>query len=323
MAKATVTDEEFIDLFKSIRSTTLLAKHLGLNIRTVQARKTRIEARYNIELTSMGSPVELAKSRFEIEYGQVRTIRYEITNGSIIVGSDCHYWPGIVSTAHKAFVKLTKDLKPSMVVLNGDIMDNVANSAHARIRWDKAPDVNDELKTVCERLEEIRAVAGKAKLVRTHGNHDIRFETALSARVPMYEGVKGFSLDDHLIGWASAWAIRVNDHTIIKHRIKGGIHATWNNTVDGISTVTGHLHALQVRPRTVMSTVNRGTLYGVDTGTMADPWGPQFHYLEDGPRQWRSGFVVLSFIDGYLMPPDIVQVLDEGVVYFRGQRIEV
>jgi predicted phosphodiesterase len=318
-----VSDDEFIRLFAKLKSPTLVAKSTGINLRNVHARRRRIEKRHSIQLAALPPQAENIRLNYLKDVNKARSISLEIKNGCIIVGSDCHYWPGLISTAHRAFVKFAKDLKPSVIVLNGDIMDNVTNSAHARIAWDKAPDIKEELSAVCERLDEIQAAAKKSKLIRTIGNHDVRFETALSARVPTYEGVKGFSLDDHLIGWDSTWAVRINDHTIIKHRIKGGVHATWNNTVDGISTVTGHLHALQVRPRTVMSTVNNGTIYGVDTGTMADPWGPQFNYLEEGPRQWRSGFAVLSFIDGVLMPPEVVQVLDEGIVYFRGQKIEV
>jgi hypothetical protein len=116
----------------------------------------------------------------------------------------------------------------------------------------------------------------------------------------------------------------VNGHTLIKHRIKGGIHATWNNTADAqISTVTGHLHNLRITPRTTMSPLNGGNLYGVDTGMLADPWGPQFAYCEQGPRNWRAGFAVLTFRAGLLMPPELVQVVEDGVVWFRGSRIEV
>jgi hypothetical protein len=116
----------------------------------------------------------------------------------------------------------------------------------------------------------------------------------------------------------------VNGHTLIKHRLKGGIHATWNNTADAqVNTVTGHLHNQRITPRSTMSPVNDGNLYGVDCGMLADPWGPQFAYCEQGPRNWRSGCVVLTFVNGLLMPPELCQVVAEDVAWFRGQRIEV
>ena len=62
-----------------------------------------------------------------------------------------------------------------------------------------------------------------------------------------------------------------------------------------------------------------GTIYGVDTGMLADPWGPQFFYLEQGPRNWRAGFAVLTFNNGILMPPELCQVVAENKVFFRGK----
>jgi len=50
--------------------------------------------------------------------------------------------------------------------------------------------------------------------------------------------------------------------------------------------------------------------------------GPQTAYAEDDPRNHRSGFAVLSFVDGELMQPELVMVLDEqaGSVTFRGKK---
>ena len=104
------------------------------------------------------------------------------------------------------------------------------------------------------------------------------------------------------------------------HRWKGGVHATHNNTAgSGKSMVTGHLHSLKVTP---YSDYN-GTRYGVDTGTMAHPWGPQFQYAMDTPRNWRSGFAALTFVDGRLMWPEVFHVIDEGMIEFRGKIYEV
>jgi len=44
-----------------------------------------------------------------------------------------------------------------------------------------------------------------------------------------------------------------------------------------------------------------GTRYGVDTGTLADPYGPQFSYCERAPRAYRSGWVFLTYQDGNLL----------------------
>jgi hypothetical protein len=71
--------------------------------------------------------------------------------------------------------------------------------------------------------------------------------------------------------------------------------------------------------RTPFSDYN-GTRWGVDTGTLADPTGPQFiDYLEDNPTSWRSGFAVLTYYKGELLWPELCHVRGEGVYEFRGK----
>jgi hypothetical protein len=84
--------------------------------------------------------------------------------------------------------------------------------------------------------------------------------------------------------------------------------------------VTGHLHSLKVTP---FDDYN-GTRYGVDTGTLADPLGPQFeNYLEQGPTNWRSGFVVLTYHNGQLLWPEVAKVFAPGFIEFRGKVMDV
>jgi hypothetical protein len=86
--------------------------------------------------------------------------------------------------------------------------------------------------------------------------------------------------------------------------------------------VTGHLHSLKVTPYDDYN----GTRWGVDTGTLAAKEGEQFvDYTEDNPRNWRSGFAVLTFHKGRLLWPEVVNVRDEeaGEVEFRGRTYAV
>jgi hypothetical protein len=89
----------------------------------------------------------------------------------------------------------------------------------------------------------------------------------------------------------------------------------------GTNIVTGHLHSSKTTPYTNY----RGTLFGVDCGTLANPEGPQFLYQESNPLDWRSGFVVLRFYNGKLLWPDHANVIDEerGLMSFRGDVMEV
>jgi hypothetical protein len=210
-----------------------------------------------------------------------------------------------------------------MIVLNGDIFDFAQISQHNRIGYQKHPTVLQELEEVQNRLGDIEKVRPAGCILhRTIGNHDLRFDGKLSNVLPQYEGVKGMCLADHLPGWSYSWSVRVNDNTMIKHRWHNGIHAVYNNILKGgLSMVTGHLHSLKVTPWTNYT----GDLYGVDTGMMAAVKDEQFIYHENASVNWRAGFAILTYINGHLMPPELVQVIneDEGLVFFRGKLHEI
>lgn len=307
------SEQEFISLFEKHKSATVVAEILGISVRQAFKRRANIEKKSGVSLTS-GLMTLNPHDGFEIQL--------EIQDGVILAGSDAHYWPGIVSTAHRAFVHLAKKLKPDAIVLNGDVFDGASVSRHPKIRWEARPNVAQELEAVVERLSEIEKVAGKScRLIRTRGNHDDRYESRLSMNAPEYEGVAGTTLKEHLPRWLESLAIRVNEDELqMLHNDHNGIHAAYNNTLKGgISVCTGHLHALQV---TAWSDL-RGTRWGIDCGTLADTHGVQFGYMGARRRNWRSGFAVLTFRDGKLLYPELVHVVDEGVVSFRGELIEV
>ena len=312
------TDEEFIAVWNQYNSASKVAKALGLNIRHIYARRRDIENKLSITLTAHDT--RSPTFNITIPSNGVR-VNVEMDDGVLMVASDCHYYPGIISTAHKAFVKLIPELKPRMIVMNGDVFDGASVSRHDPIGWQSLPSVKQELEACSDRLNEIESASKSAKLHWTWGNHDMRFNTRLASQAgTAFEGVHGMNLTDHFPRWKFSTSIMVNEHTMIKHRWHNGIHAVYNNTLkSGTSIVTGHLHSLKVTPWTDYT----GTRYGVDTGTMANLDDPSFEYAEDNSRNWRSGWAVLTFWQGKLMPPELCEVVSEGLVYFRGQVIEV
>jgi len=287
-----ITDEEFIEVWNQYNSASQVSKALGLTIRHTHSRRRDIESKHSIVLAA--NDARSPTFNITIPQNGVR-VNVEMDDGVIMVGSDCHYYPGIISTAHKAFVHLAKELSPKMIIMNGDVFDGAAISRHDPIGWQKLPSVKQELDACQERLSEIEAVAKNAKLHWTWGNHDLRMNTRLAAQVgTAFEGVQGFNLTDHFPRWKFSTSIMVNEHTMIKHRWHNGIHAVYNNTLkSGVSFVTGHLHSLKVTPWTDMGA--QKTRYGVDTGTMANIDDPAFEYAEDSHKNWRSGFAVLTF----------------------------
>ena len=316
-----ITESEFIEAWKTFGSAVAVADHFGIDVRNIHKRRRSIEARNGIQLIGVAKNSPDAKIVYPANGVRATT---EIDSGVVLVASDCHYWPDLISTAHRAFVKLTKELKPKIVVINGDAFDGASISRHpAGGTWQSLPSVKQELEACQDRLEEIQKAATGAQLHFCWGNHDLRFNARLQQQVgDTFKGVMGMSLDEHFPLWRFSMSLMINDNVQIKHRLYNGIHAAYNATLkSGVSTVNGHLHSLKVTPWTDLT----GTRYGVDTGSLADVWGEQFSYTEDGTRNHRSGFAVLTFYEGKLMPPELCEVIDEqeGLVYFRGVVIKV
>jgi hypothetical protein len=240
----------------------------------------------------------------------------------VIVGNDAHYWPGDPPTMHRAMVHLIKKLKPVAVVANGDFFDGASISRFPSIGWEKSPQVQQELEVVQDRMDEIFKASLNAKHFWTAGNHDLRFESRLAAVAPEYRGVKGIHLKDHIQGWAPCWAVDINKNTTswteIRHREKGGIHASYRNTVEaGVTLVTGHDHRADVVPYND----RRGRRYGVRTGMMADsPMDGQFRdYLEARSINWQSAIAVLTYVNGVLLIPELALKVGDGQFEFRGE----
>ena len=317
------SDQQIISAIENSASMNEASLNLGMNLSGLNKRRRRIEKREKIEIRA-----PQATKQFEhLQIAHIHPTKKDlgILNGTVIVFSDAHFWPGVYTTAFKGLLWAIKELKPKAVIANGDIFDGAGISRHPRIGWAKAPSVMDELKACTISMGYIEEAAKEArhnvKLVWPLGNHDARFETFLAANAPQYEHVKGFTLRDHFPKWEPCWAVWMNENTVVKHRFKGGIHATHNNTMwSGKNIVTGHLHSLKVTP---FSDYN-GVRYGIDTGTLAEPYGPQFEdYTEHGPLNWRSGFAVLTFVNGNLILPELITTHGPDSIEFRGRVIKV
>jgi predicted phosphodiesterase len=308
--KPTVSDEEFIALWKRFKSAAELAKHLNVNERNIHSRRVRMQKKYDIVLGAKRNNAVYVTVKDYISRATA-----QIDNGVICVASDAHYWDNEPSTAHQAFVKIIKQLSPEMVILNGDVFDGASISRYPRQHWgSKTPTVKQELEAVQKRLSEIEKAAKNAKLVWTLGNHDQRFESRLVAAVPEFEGVVGFTLKEHFPRWLHCMSLMINNNIMVKHRYRTSVHATYLNTLHaGVSIVTGHLHRLQA----TMFADYKGTRFGIDTGTLGDVDGDHMGYGEDNPKNHCSGAVVLTIKDGELLYPEFCYVRN-GVAYFRG-----
>jgi hypothetical protein len=313
MAPPKCSDAEFIAAF-SAGGAEAVRDTYGIEEHNVYKRRRRLEKAY-------GQPIN-APTRQPIKQYPHRQV-LEVRNGSVLVGSDFHIWPGYESTAMRAFRKFCEMDDLSAIILNGDVFDFPNISKHPPIGWESTPNPKDELEAVQGYLDSlVKAVRRRGvRKVHTLGNHDARFETRLATVASEYKGIKGIHLSDHIPLWEKGWSCFINDQVVVKHRWKGGIGATRANALNaGKTMVTGHLHSQKVTPLTDYN----GTRWGVDTGCVADPDHKAFvDYTEDAALDWRSGFAVLTFRDGELLPPELVTKWRDGVVSFRGQLHEV
>lgn len=320
-----ITDQDFIALWHVYKSAAKIHEVTGISMRAVQQRRRNLEVRYRISLTGEDKKSERFQ-HLQTAHRHDARMQLGIETGTVLVFSDAHFWPGIRSTAFRGLIHMIRALEPKAVICAGDAFDGAAISRWPRIGWDKKPTVIEELKA-CEAAmgeieEEAKAARHNVKLAWTLGNHDARFENKLAANAPEFEGVKGFTLKDHFPAWEPCWSCWINEDVVVKHRYKGGIHATHNNTVNaGKTIVTGHLHSLKVTP---FSDYNNRPRWGVDTGTLADPTGAQFiDYQEDNPVNHRSGFAVLTLNNGNLLWPELVHKFADNLIEFRGEVIDV
>ena len=319
--KSSVSDEEFIRVWKKLGSPTLVGKHFGMNARSMIARRQSLELRYKIELPTFNSQREEKKAKPK----KIELAAHNVRRGidvdkvkRVIVFSDAHF-TDTTTTAFKALLLMIKEFKPQVIVCNGDAFDGQVLSRFPSINYDQKPTVLDELKACRYHLDEIvKHKPAGCRLIWTLGNHDMRYEAWLVNKVPEYSGVDGFSLKYHFPEWETCWSFWIGEDTVVKHRYKGGRMAGYNNLTAAMNTniITGHTHVLCASPITGY----QGTWWGVQTGCLANPLSSTFEYTEDSPKDWRSGFVLLSFDQGRMLMPELIMVTDEenGEFEFRG-----
>jgi len=324
--KARCSDKEFIDVWNKNKSTRLVAKELGISEANVRSRRRRLEKRYDITLITVDYMNRKAYDQSMLITDDRVEVKLNIKNGVILVAGDQHYWPGNIPVMHRAYVHLSKKLKPFAQIWNGDAFDGSSVSRFPSIGWENKPSVKAELEAVADRTEEIIDASPNSKRIWCAGNHDLRFETRLASVASEYKDVHGIHLKDHLPQWVPAWFVTINEgkesHTEIRHRENGGLHAAFNNTLkSGVNIVTGHDHRADV----VAYDDRKGRRYGVRHGMTADSSrdGQFVNYLEGRKTNWQSAIAVLTYKDGILLQPELALRFDDKSFQFRGEIIKV
>ena len=249
---------------------------------------------------------------------------------AMLVFSDAHF-EGHETASYKIMLEVLKDLVKSRqlkcVVANGDIMDLSILSTFAKFTLDIRPaerTVQQEILDSQKQLNKIQKIINSSKYpvkqIATFGNHEMRLSKFESMWGKQFEDFEGFKMQNLFPDWEWAMSHLVDDTVMIKHRMRGGIHTAYQNSMrSGMNIVTGHTHQLNQRTFNTYTTSSMS----VQTGHLSEDYHP---YLEDNvANDWNNGFAVIM-IDPVekTIHPELVQVNNLfRTAYFRGKKYKV
>jgi hypothetical protein len=246
-----------------------------------------------------------------------------VKDGVVFLFGDLHAGYAYVEppTALRALCKLAATLKPRAIVNIGDSVDAASISRFPRNGWEHRPTMAGEIERAQTLLGLIEDASPGVPKFHCIGNHDTRIDSYLSSHADAFENLLP-DFQSFFPAWKMCWSLLINpgsDGLMCLHKFRGGTGAARNNIVNaGLHIATGHTHRLS------LCTVSNyaGSKHGIETGMLADD-GPFSNYTLATPKDWRSGFVVVTFRDGVLLQPELVTKWDENSACWRGKIVEV
>lgn len=205
----------------------------------------------------------------------------------------------------------SRDHKPDIVVLGGDILDLASCSQHG----DGIPPLlMDEIDAGNAFLDRVRAANPKAEIVYLMGNHETRAARFIKANAPSLKGA--FTLE-HLLRFKERgikWKPYGDVHFIGKlgfthGTLTGQQYAAAHLRKYGCSLVLGHMHKFQTYTQGIAGDKCRG-VWGI--GCLCPT--TNVPYI-DGPSSWQQGFAVAHVAANGAFWVTPVQVNDGIFVY--------
>jgi predicted phosphodiesterase len=220
-----------------------------------------------------------------------------------LVAHDLHL-PFIDKGMSKKFFATVRQMKPSRIILAGDIIDLHALTTHRRAAdWMDRLDI--ELLQSRQWLEKLRSLAPRCEITYIKGNHEDRLNRMLESRIPEMRSV-GISISSLLdlpslgIHWVEdagktkvwAYTSRERFRVLHGHEFKGGgkfpaAHALKIAEALGCNVHIGHTHKLGMfiipiagKLRTV-----------VEGGLMANMRAAALGYAGPAPK-WANAFTI-------------------------------
>ena len=230
----------------------------------------------------------------------------------VMVCNDVHA-PFQDAFADHAFTKRLDDVKPEILVLNGDIADLMSMSLHDD--GQRRPLLREELEPVHDWLSDKRRRMGKRKIYFLEGNHEHRYQRYIQKKAPELVGIEttasllrlqdfgiGFTGIDHVLRLGKLGFTHGN------RRISGANFARAHLAKYGCNLSIGHYHQAQIHTQPVYGE-NQWHVRGVFAIPCLAPVTADY---VAGPSGWTQGHgeVWIERKSG-LFTPDVVIYNDQ------------
>lgn len=232
----------------------------------------------------------------------IKTEEIKIKNGIVIIGSDIHI-PFHDPKAVKAFGEYCREIQPTAIILNGDVLDFYKLS-----RFVKGEGRNpyEEITTCQELLEDLKDSCPNSDIYYVIGNHETRLETYVLNNAPhlasLVEDV--FSIiKTKDIGVKGCAEVLINDSFVCTHGkllgSKAGLSAIKEIEKHYMSGASGHTHRLAK----FLTRKARRKFVWLETGCLCD-LNPE--YIQD--PDWQQGFAVIQFENAKLKRAEVLEI---------------
>lgn len=233
---------------------------------------------------------------------EIKTEAIKIKNGIVIIGSDIHI-PFQDNKAVEAFKSYCKEIQPSAIVLNGDVLDFYKLS-----RFVKGEGRNpyEEISECQELLKSLKEACPNSEIYYVIGNHETRLETYVLNNAPhlasLVEDVFTI-IKTKDIGIIGCSEVLINDNFICTHGkllgSKAGMSAMKEIEKHYMSGASGHTHRLAK----FLTRKARRKFVWLETGCLCD-LNPE--YVQD--PDWQQGFAVIQFENSKLKRAEVVEI---------------
>jgi predicted phosphodiesterase len=236
-----------------------------------------------------------------------------------VIGSDLQF-PYLDHRVWGLFLDFVADLKPTGVVLNGDVNDFYSVSSYDKdpARAKRLVDETGELRDVV--MTPLRKALKGGKLAITEGNHEDRLRRYLWKQAPALAGMNGLGVPE-IYACKAYGALYVPQSATLElgclrvmhgHLLSQHSGQTAKKHVDrhGTSVIVGHSHRLGAFYKTDMA----GTHGGWECGCLC---AMDAEY-ENFPN-WQQGWAVVTVFPSRLFAVELVPVIGGKFAVYGGK----